>query len=136
MLQRYLQPEAALSTILDVLSFHPIGKIFFFGPLVWIFEYYNISTSVALQPITKVEDSLEKRTIDINSFNNSVEKFIEMIFYFKDVNKSRKRYLKNFCPQYHLELLFFSLRASISQTFPDTEIGLMILPISTRVACD
>ena len=91
MLQRYLQPEAALSTILDVLGFNPIGKIYFFGQLIWIYEYYKTSTSVALEPITKVEDRLEKRTVDINSFNNSVKKFIEMISYFKDVNKSKKK---------------------------------------------
>ena len=42
-----------------------------------------------------LEERLEKRLSDVNSFNNSVNNIKEMITYFKDVNKkSKKRYKK------------------------------------------
>ena len=38
-----------------------------------------------------LEERLEKRLSDVNSFNNSVNNIKEMITYFKDVNKTLKK---------------------------------------------
>ena len=42
-----------------------------------------------------LENRLEKKIIDVNSFNNHINNFIEMITYFKDKNnKSKKKDIK------------------------------------------
>ena len=46
--------------------------------------------------IFDLEQRLEKKRNDVNSFNNSMNNIKEMITYFKDKNKKSKKRYKNF----------------------------------------
>ena len=86
-----------------------------------------------------LEQRLEKKINDVNSFNNHINNIKEMITYFKDKdNKPKKRY-KNY------EILNTVLESvdsiviigatSTSITLSVTGFCLIILPISARIAC-
>ena len=86
-----------------------------------------------------LEKRLEKKTNDVNSFNNHINNIKGMITYFKDKNnKSKKRY-KNYKT---LNTLLESVDSiviigatSTSITLSVTGVGLIILPISAGIAC-
>ena len=86
-----------------------------------------------------LEQLLEKKLKDGNSFNNHINKIKEMITYFKDKNnKSKKKYkklkttttiLKSF------DTIVIIAMTSISITLSLTGNGLIAIPISTVAAC-
>ena len=86
-----------------------------------------------------LEKRLEKKIIDVNSFNNHINNIKEMITYFKDKNnKSKKRY-KNYKK---LNTILESVDSiviigatSTSITLSVTGVGLIVLPISAAIAC-
>ena len=86
-----------------------------------------------------LEQRLEKKLNDVNSFNNHMNNIKEMITYFKDkINKSIKKY-KNFKTITTI-LKSFGTFASIATpssfiTLSLTGIGLIEIPISTASAC-
>ena len=86
-----------------------------------------------------LEQRLEKKVNDVNSFNNHITNIKELITYFKDKNhKSKKRY-KNYKT---LNTILESIDSiviigatSTSTTLSVTGIGLIVLPISAGIAC-
>ena len=86
-----------------------------------------------------LEQRLEKKLNDVNSFNNHIKNIKEMITYFKDKNhKSKKRY-KNYK---NLNTVLESIDSiviigatSTSITLSVTGIGLVVLTISAGIAC-
>ena len=86
-----------------------------------------------------LERRLEKKLNDVNSFNNSINNIKEMITNFKDKNhKSKKRYKNYITPRTKLEYVdsIVTIGAiSTSITLSITGIGLIVLPISARIAC-
>ena len=92
-------------------------------------------------PLEKIdlEQRLEKKINDDNSFNNSIFNIKERIIYFKDKNnKSKKRYKNYKALNMILESVdsFVIIGAtSTSLTLSITGIGLIVLPISTGIAC-
>ena len=95
--------------------------------------------SAPLEKDIILEQRLEKKLIDVNSFNNSINIIKEMITYFKDKNnKSKKKYrkykmittlLKSF------DTFVIIAKTSSSITLSLTGIGLIVIPISTASAC-
>ena len=86
-----------------------------------------------------LEKRLEKKINDVNSFNNHINNFKEMITYFKNKNnKSKKRY-KNYKTVNTIlesvDSIIIIGATSTSITLSITGIGLIILPISAGVAC-
>ena len=86
-----------------------------------------------------LEKRLEKKINDVNSFNNHINNFKEMITYFKDKNnKSKKRY-KNYKTLNTIlesvDSIIIVAATSTSITLSVTGIGLIILPISAGIAC-
>ena len=86
-----------------------------------------------------LEKRLEKKINDINSFNNHISNIKEMITYFKDKNKKSKKKYKNYKT---LNTILESVDSiviigatSTSITLSVTGIGLIVLPISTGIAC-
>ena len=86
-----------------------------------------------------LEKRLEKKISDVNSFNNHINNIKEMITYFKEKNnKSKKRY-KNYktintvLESVHSIVIVGATSTSI--TLSITGIGLIILPLSTGIAC-
>ena len=86
-----------------------------------------------------LEQRLEKKLNNINSFNNHVNNNKEMITYFKDKNnKSKKRYKKYKTLKTILESvdsIVIIAANSTSITLSVTGIGLIVLPISAGIAC-
>ena len=86
-----------------------------------------------------IKKRLEKKTNDVNSFNNHINNIKEMITYFKDRNnKSKKRYKKYKTLNTILESLDSIViigATSTSITLSVTVVGLIILPISAGIAC-
>ena len=86
-----------------------------------------------------LEQRLERKINDVNSFNNHIDNIKEMIQYFKDKNyKSKKKY-KNYKT---LNTILESLDSiviigatSTSITLSVTGVGLIILPILAGIAC-
>ena len=86
-----------------------------------------------------LEQRLEKKLNDVNSFNNHINNIKEMITYFKDKNnKSKKKYnkyktlttiLKSF------DTIVIIATTSTSITLSVTGIGIIAIPISTATAC-
>ena len=89
--------------------------------------------------IFDLEQRLEKKLNDINSFNNHISIIKEMITYFKNENnKLKKKYKKNKTLNTKLEsvdsiVIIGATSTSIALSI--TGIGLMNLPISASVAC-
>ena len=86
-----------------------------------------------------LEQRLEKRINDVNSFNNHINNIKEMIIYFKDKNhKSKKRY-KNYktlnTVLESVDSIVIIAATSTSITLSVTGIGLIVLPISAGIAC-
>ena len=86
-----------------------------------------------------LEERLEKKINDVNSFNNHINNIKEMINYFKDRNnKSKKRY-KNYktlnTVLESVDSIVIIGATSTSITLSVTGIGLIILPISAGIAC-
>ena len=86
-----------------------------------------------------LEKRLEKKINDVNSFNNHINNIKEMITYFKDKNnKSKKRY-KNYktlnTVLESVDSIVIIATTSTSITLSVTGFGLIILPISTGIAC-
>ena len=95
--------------------------------------------SAPLLEIIDLEKRLEKKTNDVNSFNNHVSNIKEMIQYFKDKNhKSKKRY-KNYKTLNTIlesvDSVVIIAATSTSITLSVTGIGLIVLPISAGIAC-
>ena len=85
-----------------------------------------------------LEQRLEKKLNDVNSFNNHINNIKEMITYFKKNNKSEKKY-KNYKT---LNTLLESVDSiviigamSTSKTLSITGIGLIILPMTAGFVC-
>ena len=86
-----------------------------------------------------LEQRLEKKINDVNSFNNHINNIKEMITYFKDkTHKSKKRY-KNYktlnTVLESVDSIVIIAATSTSITLSITGIGLIILPISAGIAC-
>ena len=86
-----------------------------------------------------LEQRLEKKINDVNSFNNHIKNIKEMIAYFKDKNnKSKKRY-KNYKTLNtileSIDSIVIIAATSTSIALSITGIGLIILPISAGIAC-
>ena len=86
-----------------------------------------------------LEQKLEKKINDVNSFINHINSIKEMITHFKDKNnKSKKRYKNYKTLNMILESIgsiVFITATSTSITLSVTGIGLIILPISAAIAC-
>ena len=94
-----------------------------------------------------LEQRLEKKLNDVNSFNNSINNIKEMITYFKDKNnKSKKKYKKYL--QYLLttiltlttihksfDTIVIIATTSSSISLSLTGFGLIVIPISSSIAC-
>ena len=95
--------------------------------------------SAPLEKDINLEQRLQKKMNDVNSFNNHISNIKEIITFFKDkTNKSKKRY-KNYKT---LNTILESVDSiviigstSTSITLSITGIGLNILPISAGIAC-
>ena len=88
---------------------------------------------------TDLEQRLEKKINDVNSFNNHINNIKEMITYFKNKNhKSKKRY-KNYKTLNTIlesvDSIVIIAATSTSITLSVVGIGLVVLPISASVAC-
>ena len=86
-----------------------------------------------------LEKRVEKKINDVNSFNNHINNFKEMITYFKDKNhKSKKRY-KNYKTLNTIlesvDSIVIIATTSTSITLSVTGFSLIILPISAGIAC-
>ena len=86
-----------------------------------------------------LEQRLEKKINDVNSFNNHISNIKEMINYFKDKNNKSKTRYKNYKT---LNTILESVDSiviigatSTSITLSITGIGLIVLPISAGIAC-
>ena len=86
-----------------------------------------------------LEQRLEEKINDVNSFNNHINNIKEMITYFKDKNnKSKKRY-KNYktlnTGLESVDSIVIIAATSTSITLSIIGVGLIILPISAGIAC-
>ena len=86
-----------------------------------------------------IEQRLEKKINDDNSFDNHINIIKEMITYFKDkISKSKKRY-KNYkklnTVLESLDSIVIIGATSTSITLSVTGVGLINLPISAGIAC-
>ena len=86
-----------------------------------------------------LEKRLEKRIIDVNSFNNHINNIKEMITYFKDKNQKSKKKYKNYktlnTVLESVDSIVIIGATSTSITLSVTGIGLSVLPISAGIAC-
>ena len=86
-----------------------------------------------------LEQRLEKKLNDVNSFNNSINNIKEMITYFKDKNHNSKKRYKNYktlnTVLESVDSIMIIGATSTSITLSIIGIGLIILPISAGVAC-
>ena len=86
-----------------------------------------------------LEQRLEKKINDVNSFNNHVNNIKEMISYFKDKNHKSKKRSKNFKTLNTIlesvDGIVIIAATSTSITLSVTGVGLIILPISAGIAC-
>ena len=95
--------------------------------------------SAPLEKDINLEQRLERKINDVNSFNNHISNIKEMITYFKDKNnKSKKRY-KNYktlnTVLESVDSIVIIAATSTSITLSVTGIGLIVLPISAGIAC-
>ena len=95
--------------------------------------------SAPLEKDIILEQRLEQKINDVNSFNNHINNIKEKITYFKDKNhKSKKKYkkyktlttiLKSF------DTIVIIATTSSSITLSPTGFGLIVIPISSSIAC-
>ena len=101
-------------------------------------KYDRLYPSAPIENID-LEQRLEKKLNDVNSFKNHINKIKETITYFKDKNnKSKKRY-KNYktlnTVLESIDSIVIIGATSTSITLSLTGIGLIVLPISAGIAC-
>ena len=86
-----------------------------------------------------LEQRLEKKINDVNSFNNHINNIKEMITYFKDKNHKSKKKYKNYktlnTVLESVDSIVIIAATSTSITLSITGTGLIILPISAGIAC-
>ena len=86
-----------------------------------------------------LEQRLEKKLNDVNSFNNSINNIKEMITYFKVKNNKLKKRYKNYktlnTVLESVDSFVIIAGTSISISLSITGIGLIVLPISAGIAC-
>ena len=86
-----------------------------------------------------LEQRLEKKLNDVNSFNNHINNIKEMITYFKDKNNKSKKKYKNYktlnTVLESIDSIVIIAATSTSITLSITGISLIILPISAGIAC-
>ena len=86
-----------------------------------------------------LEQRLEKKINDVNSFNNHIHNINEMITYFKDKNNRSKKRYKNYktlnTVLESVDSIVIIGATSTSITLSITGVGLIILPISASIAC-
>ena len=86
-----------------------------------------------------LEQKLEKKLNDVNSFNNHINNIKEMITYFKDKNHKSKNKYKNYKTLNtvieSVDSIVIIGATSTSITLSITGIGLIVLPISAGIAC-
>ena len=86
-----------------------------------------------------LEQRLEKKINDVNSFNNHVINIKEMITYFKDKNNKSKEKYKNYKTLNTIlesvDSIVIIATTSTSKTLSVTSFGSTILPISAGIAC-
>ena len=74
-----------------------------------------------------------------NSFNNHISNITEMIAYFKDKNNRSKKRYKNYKTLNTIlesvDSIVITTATSTSITLSVTGVGLIVLPISTGIAC-
>ena len=87
-----------LSTLPQLITFKNTGKGLYFNKFVkmmlykWNKKQKNFTFLHHLEK-NELEQRLEKKLIDVNSFNNSINNIKQMIAYFKDKNdNSTKKY--------------------------------------------
>ena len=87
-----------------------------------------------------LEQRLEKKLNDVNSFNNHINNIKEMITYLKDKNNKSKKKYKNYrtittiLKSFDTFVIIATTSSSITLSL--TGIGLIVIPISTATACD
>ena len=86
-----------------------------------------------------MEQRLEKKIKDVNSFINHINNIKEMITYFKDKNNKSKKKYKNYkilnTVLESVDSIVIIGATSTSITLSVTGIGLIVLPISAGIAC-
>ena len=86
-----------------------------------------------------LEQRLEKKLNDVDSFNNHINNIKEMITYFKDKSKKPKKKYKNYKTLNTIlesvDSIVIIAATSTSITLSVTGFGLVILPISAGIAC-
>ena len=86
-----------------------------------------------------LEQRIEKKLNDVNSFNNHINNIEEMIAYFKDKNHKSKKKYKNYKTLntilQSVDSIVIIAATSTSITLSVTGIGLIVLPISAGIAC-
>ena len=86
-----------------------------------------------------LQKRLEKKINDVNSFNNHVNNIKEMNAHFKDKNHKSKKKYKNYktlnTKLESVDSIVIIGATSTSITLSITGMGLIILPISTGIAC-
>ena len=86
-----------------------------------------------------LEQRLEKKLNDVNSFSNHINNIKEMIVYFKDKNNKSKKKYKNYktldTVLESADSIVIIAATSTSIFLSITGIGLNILPISAGIAC-
>ena len=83
-----------------------------------------------------LEQRLEKKINDVNSFSRHINNIKEMITYFKDKNnKSKKKYKTITTIIKSIDIFVIIATTSRSITLSLTGVGLMVIPISTASAC-
>ena len=89
--------------------------------------------------IIDLEQILEKKLKDVNSFNNSITNIKEMRTYFKDKNhKSKKKYKKYKILTTLIQSLDRFVIIATTSTFVPLRLsgnGSLMIPISTGIAC-
>ena len=89
--------------------------------------------------IFDLEQRLEKKINDVNSFKNHVNNIKEMIAYFKDKNHKSKKKYKNYKTLNTVlesaDRIVIIGATSVSITLKVTGMGLIILPITAGIAC-
>ena len=102
-------------------------------------KFDRLYPSAPLEKSIDLEQRLEKKLINVNSFNNHFNYIKEMITYFKDRNnKSIKRYenyrtLNTILESVDSIVIIGATSTSINLSV--TGVGLIVLPISAGIAC-
>ena len=95
--------------------------------------------SAPLEKDINLEQKLEKKKNDVNSFNNHISNIKEVITYFKDKNNKSKNRYKNYktlnTVLESVDSIVIIAATSTSITLSITGVGLIILPISAGIAC-